>query len=754
MKIRSTDENEAEFYYECCHEGEAGEIVCAELAKGFLMEVLIFIILFLNIAAILFAPMIIPNSCFKDKYNKVTFTHKLSEPMTLVVRKRAIVRQAEMGPNVVNKNSIIRDERRMPNFEEILNSFEDDASYRLQISKLRIRVKAEKILSKGELPVGILSSLYSSFVLCNLRNKQSLKPFCNKRIVPFLRVKFFTFFRSMMALVFAVIIASPWIIRVLVYYLYEEADVSDRKELASKYGLTDRFNGHILRFFTPLHTFFLMCYIVLVLDAIILGVVSKEVSKTLKYIMRECLRDMGNTSRARALGWCLKLLLQPLTQCGLCGLIILPLYWVIALPLAMAMIAFFMLPAINMFVRLIINFGMFCGLQDISYRPWSGCNTTLYDRLCEFLDFHYLFKNERIRRPEDTISRGDRSIQLAAGFFSLVSLVSFSFLASECIIFIVEYTVYSIIGLILNADFTLQYLTVVLMICLYARDCFTTVTKKYAAYNSTLHEAVVDRIEKKLMEHNDENNAYLLPTKKNENPRLLELVIENDKLKWKSWQVIAFYDENDKFYISEEFFNQAVNLENCECPGPLSGNLINATAKLLVIILFLLFVALTVMAFGHKYEISGFNQTIATVITGFIPFALTNFLFKSNNICAIDKDDAHFNIQLDRKIRDFSQTWRVLDFDVDSYTKVSDTHQSCHNDSAHAKDDTSDSLAGNENVTEKISMADLHTACVTKVDNASAVQRFDGIKVNNEEELLINTTDTIFYYILIDCCGY
>ncbi|KAK3101418.1 hypothetical protein FSP39_003413 [Pinctada imbricata] len=749
MQIRKGDENEAEFYYECCHVSETGDIVCSELAKGFLMEVLIFIILFLNTAAILFAPLIIPSSCFKDKYNKVTFIHKLSKPMNLVVRKKAIVRHAEMGPNVVNKSSITRDECCMPNFEKILNSFEDDTSYCLQISKLRLRVKADKILSKGESPIGILSSLYSSFVLCNLRNKESLKPFCNKRMVPCLRVKFYTFFRSLMALVFAAIIASPWIIRVLVYYLYEEAEVSDRKELASKYGLTDRFTGNILRFFTPLHAFFLVCYTVLVLDAMVLGVVSKEVSKTLKYIMRECLRDMANSSRARALGWCLKLLLQPLTQCGLCGLIILPFYWIIALPLVAAMIVFFMLPTINMFVRLVINFAMFCGLRDISCSPCSHCISNCNDKLCELLDLKYLFKKERIRRPEATISRGDRSIQLAAGAFSLISLVSFAFLASECIIFIVEYTVFTVIGVILNADIALQYLTVVLMIFLYARDCFVTVTKKYVAYNSTLHEAAVDRIEKKLMEHNGENNAYLLPTKKDETPRILELVIENDKLKWKPWQVIAFYDENDKFYITEEFFFQAVNLENCNCPGPLSGNLINATAKLLVIIVFLFFVALTVMAFGNEYEISGFNQTIATVITGFIPFALTNFLFKSNNISAIDKDDAHFNIQLDRKIRDFNQTWRVLDFDVNSYSKISTEQHSSHNDSGHSQGDTSESSPENESSP----MVDEIFTCDMEVGNAIAGQRFDNIKVSNKKELIINTTDQMFHFINIDCLG-
>ncbi|KAK3101884.1 hypothetical protein FSP39_007030 [Pinctada imbricata] len=382
--------------------------------------------------------------------------------------------------------------------------------------------------------------------------------------------------------------------------------------------------------------------------------------------MRECLQDMENSSRVRVFGWCLKLLLLPLTQCGLVGLIILPFYWIIVIPLATSMIAFFMLPTINMFVRLIINFATFCGLRNTSCSCFSRCNTTLCGRYLELLDFHYLFKKERIRRPEATISRGDRSIHLAAGAFSLISLVSFSFLASECIIFIVEYTVFTVIGVILNADFTLQYLTVVLMICVYVRDCFAKVTTKYVKYNSTLHDAVMDRIERNLEVNNGENNAYILPTKKEESPKLLDMVIENDELKWKPWQVIAFYDKNDKFYISEEFFMQAVNLENCECPGPLAGNLINATAKLLVIMEFLMFVALTVMAFGDEYEISSFNQTIATVITGFIPFALKNFLFKSNDVSAIDKDDAHFNIQLDRKIRDFSQTWRVLDFDVDS----------------------------------------------------------------------------------------
>ncbi|KAK3102337.1 hypothetical protein FSP39_010606 [Pinctada imbricata] len=697
MKIRKGDDNEAEFFYECCHANEAGKIVCAGLTKGFLMEVLVFIILFLNIAAILFAPLIIPSSCFKDKYSKVNFIHKLSKPLDLIVRKKEIVSDSNIGDNVANRNLITGNGRHMTNFDKLLGTLDEDTAYRLQISKVRFSVKAAEILSKGESPIGIL-------VVCT----------------------------------------HPW---------SYEAEVSDRKELASKYGLTDRFTGNMIRFFTPLHAFFLICYVILVLDAMVLGVVSKAVSRILKYIMRECLRDMQNSSRARALGWSVKLLLQPLTKCGLFGLIILPLYWILAIPLATAMMAFFMLPTVNMFVRLILNLAMFCGLGDITFNRCSQGVTTLCDKLCDLLDFDYLFKKERIRRPEATLSVGDKSIQFAAGLFSLVSLVSFAFLASECIIFIVEYTVYTIIGLILNADFALQYLTVTLMICLYARDCFATVTKKYVAYNSTLHEAAVDRIEKKLMEHNGENNAYLLPTKKDETPRILELVIENDKLKWKPWQVIAFYDENDKFYITEEFFFQAVNLENCNCPGPLSGNLINATAKLLLIIVFLFFVALTVMAFGNEYEISGFNQTIATVITGFIPFALRNFLFKSNKVSSINKDDVHFNIQLDRKISNFNQTWRVLDFDVDSCTKITKTNFCSQNGNTHAQNGTVDSSESNEDGNENTPMisdkTDQSMTCDTKVAESSA--SLDLIKVNDKDELIIDTVDRIVHMVNLNC---
>jgi hypothetical protein len=58
-------------------------------------------------------------------------------------------------------------------------------------------------------------------------------------------------------------------------------------------------------------------------------------------------------------------------------------------------------------------------------------------------------------------------------------------MAMECILFLGEVLMYTVIGIIINASNTLKYLSLVFLLGFYARDCFSTVTTEYLTFNKT-----------------------------------------------------------------------------------------------------------------------------------------------------------------------------------------------------------------------------------------------------------------------------
>lgn len=61
-------------------------------------------------------------------------------------------------------------------------------------------------------------------------------------------------------------------------------------------------------------------------------------------------------------------------------------------------------------------------------------------------------------------------------------------------------------------------------------------------------------------------------------------------------------------------------------PGPVYLNLLAATGKFMIIVVFLMFVMLVVMAFGNLTAMSSTNTTLATLAGGFVPMLLKNVL--------------------------------------------------------------------------------------------------------------------------------
>ena len=610
----------------------------------------------------------------------------------LLCKKEFIKDEDDETTNTVSLSKVCQTS--MSKFGKTLEKLKKGTIYELKLTKLEFNVKADRLVLRGNAPVGIINALYEALFLCKIRHKEALKECCTSSVLGrnYPTKKKVTWFRccySFMKLILALIFSMPWVARIIIYYTFEDEDNRIRKEHAREHGMVEPYTGNLLTFLTPLHIMFVLCYVILTVDGILLGILSSHVSRTLKMIIRKCFRDMHHRSRSRAFGWCVRLMIKPFSKCGIFGLIFACFYWIIITPFTLVIMAFYLLPSLNIAIRLIIHFVAY----SIPYKERKQKSPSLLhnqaekdnskqvkkSRLYKFMDIGTLLKKESLERPK-SITMRYRILQLVVIGMCLVSILSFAVLAMECIVFFVEYVIFSAIGIILNARFALKYVSVFFMIALYARDCFGSVTKQYDEFNAEIHKLAVDRIKKQMspiskLSYEEQNNtAFVLPdTEANTNiVKTPMLEIKEGVPKWRLKQMIVFLDRDDTTYITQKFFFDTVEMPHSGGPGNLLSNLLSAICQFMVIVVFLLFVVLIVMIFGDEYNVSGFNQMIATLVTGFLPWVFRNILFKSQGGFSLDTENVNFQASLSSVIKTYEQSWPIADIEVDSCDPVED----------------------------------------------------------------------------------
>ena len=137
----------------------------------------------------------------------------------------------------------------MTKFKEILDSITDGNPHKLKITKLELSIRADNLVPKESPPVGLIGYLYHYFVVCKIRNEPFLEKFCYAKFIcfgPILRnLKWFQCIRIFTKIIFISIVLSPWIIRLVIYDLYESQEVTDRGEVAAENNMSPAYNsGH------------------------------------------------------------------------------------------------------------------------------------------------------------------------------------------------------------------------------------------------------------------------------------------------------------------------------------------------------------------------------------------------------------------------------------------------------------------------------------------------------------------------------
>ena len=678
MHVRNKD-GVAEFRYYCCRRDGDGQMTCKYLYEDKWLMVLFYVIGILKIIVILYGPRFVPGSYYREKYVAAPYIHRLKgavsdnrfEWNTVLTKYPERFRKVKQ----VFKLSKFR---LMKQFKDTLQSLRHDVPYKLKFEDIHLKIKADRLLPEDYAPVGLMQSLYDTILKCNIRKRPALTC-CNADVCSMFPFdKSFSWYRLMKEiskLVVLIALITPWIIRVAVYYQFEHTEMHLRKDAADDRALQFYFPGNFTLLLTPLHVLFILIYILLSFESCIYGVMSKRVKERFKFVLRKCFRDMRERNRGGVIGWAVKLSLQPCSRYGALGFIVGIVLWAIGFPFIMTILAFYMLPTLNITFRLLAHFIFYLV-------PRNVCNYLCCSRIYDFLtSLEKSFEMDEIT-SEESLEKNDKALKSGTGRFQqltvitfcLISLYSIIFLLTEIVSFAVEIFIHTLMGIILNAAVTLTYVSLILLLAVYANDCFGNVTKAFLAFNKALNglllglgrgkcESIMYKIE-----DNQENLAFRVNMEQStvvENP--IELVRDPTGYpRWRISRLLLFLSKEDIPLIPKSLYFAACKMSFYAVPGELLLRYLRAAMEFGGIIVFLLFVLVVVLAFGDTYQISTSNQLLATVAGGFVPFMLRKVVFKIHAAPGVDTSNINFQICFTHLLEKYRQSWPIHDIIVET----------------------------------------------------------------------------------------
>lgn len=709
MKVKDI-EGYAEFGYTCCHTSPDNQVMCSDVANDQWIDLLLTLILIIKVVVVLYSPSFLPSSVFGLKFDTCEYVYTLPAPVPVVTSAEAAAAMGDAGgpslpapsagksinvvvtqkPHRYQEGSKVVHVSRLDGmkvFQTLTTSqMRPDVRYRLTYDKARLSVKARRLLGESQVPVGLLQLLYAHLLRCRIRRLTPLQACCQAELLRWpsfltpapgtpVRVPWLRCGRACARLLLLLLAVSPWIARVCVFFAFEDDLVRAKKDAADRHGLDIDFKGSLTLYLTPLHGFFIIIYLIVIVDAVMYAVVPPRLKDKLNFVFTKCFRDMTDKSKLQVLGWLVWLFLLPFEKLGCVGVLLFPLYALLVAPIALPLAAFYFFPALNLSVRLVLHLFLFMCPTRVTY-VWNR----LVDRftvLRKTLKLHELTDQETFEH-RDQFSLKGLGIQIFVIVSCLVSFWSVTFLLMEVVSFAVEMAVYTLMGIIVNAGKTLHYITVGCLTLMYGKTTLSEVQDTYLAFHKTIRKQVLNmrtadiNAVAKLTSDVQDNTAFRVIGDMHATPTQpdVKLIVKNGRPMWKTSGMLIFLDRLDTPYTPEKFFHEVILLDCYGSPGPLYKQILDAIWSFGRILLFLFFVFVVVMAFGDAYKVSTTNQLLATVAGGFVPLLFRYVFAAGTKRDSLQTDGVQFKMHFHAAINSFVQNWPVHDISPNSLEEV------------------------------------------------------------------------------------
>ena len=659
------EEGYAIFLYRCCYLVQGEGMICDNQVKGFWINILFAFITCIKILIVLYSPIFLPSFFYGRRFNAARYVYHcpndIPKKMKIVKTRRPDLFRSRNMPIGFHK---LAD---MKYFQIMLQMMPAEKVYLITFDKILLTINSYKLISKDVIPIGVLEVLFENIFRCRLKYLPTFKSCCEGNIFGKLyprctEITWYQCLRQFANLILLIIAALPWIVRMIIYYTYEEPVLKLRRTIAKRMNLMTRYEGSITSYLSPHHAVFILIYIKVVFGVLFYTFAKRKMKDQFKYVLMRNYIERQTEVRVRVYSWITQLIIRPFKRYGVLGVLVAIPYCAFILPFKVGpVIAFYVFPFVNLNVRLFIIL-----LPKTISQKFDAKTEKMIENI------HSLMHHTFLKESNITYQR---MFSFIIVFVSVMSFWSLTFLLMECISFYVEMLVYTITGIIVNAEHMMRYITVVFFVYMYVRDTFSAVDKVYRNYYNIIFEFLLSQKKlnvletARLHENAQENTVFRVERPSISETRFpyAQIQVKDRHLYWNTSGFLIFLDIRDTPYSPVNFFHRSITLNCHGCPGELRIQMLKAFITFGKMVLFLLFVAIIVMAFGDAYDVSATNQLLVTVIGGFVPFVFKNFLSQPVGDCTLNTDSIQFITEFDQAVNTFQQMWPVADIVINMY---------------------------------------------------------------------------------------
>ncbi|CAG2236507.1 unnamed protein product [Mytilus edulis] len=306
----------AEFYPECCGYDERNEMKCHRVEKNPWMAAIDYCTYLVIVLVYLYCPYMIPSSLYNPELADKAYEHSPDEQFTFTVKKTTSKQwNQNSGKNKSLKSEYIETSdrtntpvsfqkfRKMRKFKKTLRSLDNDKVYNIKVSKIQFRVGSDELVSANDVPTGFFKACYDAIIQGGLRGQKEMKTCCYANIFGSFQPVYpwYKCWRSFMGILLSLAVCTPWIIRVALFYGYENSIRETRQIAAESRNLKIELENNLAYYVTPFHVFFIVCYALVLGVYFLLGVLSmvlfRDITALVQEMMQRCLVDMFDDSR-------------------------------------------------------------------------------------------------------------------------------------------------------------------------------------------------------------------------------------------------------------------------------------------------------------------------------------------------------------------------------------------------------------------------------------------------------------------------
>ena len=557
-------------------------------------------------------------------------------------------------------------------------------------------------------PVGLFYSLFSAIFRCQIRFLEPFKDCCKAKMFPHSNQYTITwgrFCKRLAKILLILLLLTPFYLRLIVFYEFEYDEVEKRKKAIEVGGLKESLGSSLIYYFTPTHGVFVCMYVLYVITAIALAFMSqKGKDHRVKKVIVNSFRELKSLNFTDTLSVMASNMVWPLKNFGVLGCCVGIIYWPLAIIGSLIVGTVYLLPTLYLTFRMIYHSKLAAVVMSrksnnsskykVRVKPDLGVYRFQTKKLLQKwitddgelslsqdgvgdVERRSKIQDHQERMEDDVASNKSTLIRYAkfswlrvakyvfCAFVCISTLYSVVIILSEVIGCLVEIIVFTIMGCIVNSGALLKYVLLIIMMLVYCSDCFNNMQQKYLRMNRALFNEVKHRIKDlekvtSLPSSLQENRAFksqeLNEQAEHEPP---DDVAKKPANHWKINDLVLFVDSEDTPRIPIKLFDEVIDIRVAGVPGPIYRGHIEAFQQLFKLVLFVLFVFLVVLSFGSVYKISATNETLATLVGGFLPMMLRTFLAPPRP--AVELGTVSFKSKMDEVIKNFYQCWPIYD---------------------------------------------------------------------------------------------